>query len=91
MKIGKALSIGARPSLIEQPQKMISLKKCYEIALFFYEIALSIVFTFLSILHIICCFVILCQAIKFEPIMTSVTNIIQGKVTKDKVNPSAPF
>ena len=67
---------------------MILLKKCYEIALFCYEIALSIVFTFLSILQIICCFVIVCQAIQFEPIMTSVTDIIQGKETKDKVNPS---
>ena len=84
MKIGKALSIGARPSLIELP-----LKKCYEIALFCYEIALSIVFTFLSILQLICCFVILFQAIQYEPIMTSVTDIIQGKETKDKVNPSA--
>ena len=67
---------------------MILLKKCYEIALFCYEIALSIVFTFLSILQLICCFVIVCQAIQFEPIMTSVTDIIQGKETKDKVNPS---
>ena len=91
MKIGKAPSIGARPSLIELPQKMISLKKCYGIALFCYEIALSIVFTFLSILQLICCLVILCQAIKFEPMMTSVTNLIQGKETKDKVNPSTPF
>ena len=82
MKIGKALSIGAR--LIELP-----LKKCYEIALFCYEIASSIVFTFLSILQFICCFVIICQAIQYEPIMTSVTDIIQGKETKDKVNPSA--
>ena len=68
---------------------MILLKKCYEIALFCYEIALSIVFTFLSILQLICCFVIVCQAIQFEPIMTSVTDIIQGKETKDKVKPSA--
>jgi hypothetical protein len=76
MKMGKVLSNGARPSLIE-----LLLKKCYEIALFCYEIALSIVFTFFSILQLICCFVIICQAFQYEPIMTSVTDIIQGKET----------
>ena len=74
MKIDKAPSVKARSSSIEQ--EMIPPNKCYFVI-------------FLAILQLICYFGIIFTFQKHEPIMTTVTTLLQGKDTRDKFNPYA--
>ena len=83
MKIDKALSIEVCPSSIGLPKKLISPKKCY------YEIAISILVKFATILQIICYIATAAHNTenlggrwsKSEPIMTSVATLLPCNFT----------